>query len=166
MLSLIKELTVRNRQRKRAIVVDADLLMSDCGVDAHEEARRRKLDANDILSARYWGQVKSEIGRRSLQDCSPATIVEVLDVKTGGLHSTGYAIWDSASESRAEAYRLASAIEAAGSHQVEHPFAPPSKARHAAHPPFQAVLEFIETEAHEVRQLLSLENDGEPQSAG
>jgi hypothetical protein len=43
---------------------EADRLIDLLGPSAYEEARRRKRDARDLETMRYWARVKSEIGRR------------------------------------------------------------------------------------------------------
>ena len=71
----------RLEQRRNGISDEAESLMIAFGVDAYEEARRRRTESNSLSSAHYWLQVKTEIGRRILEGCRNADSVDALDAK-------------------------------------------------------------------------------------
>ena len=71
----------RLEQRRNGISDEAESLMIAFGVDAYEEARRRRTKSNSLSSAHYWLQVKTEIGRRILEGCRNADSVDALDAK-------------------------------------------------------------------------------------
>ena len=162
MISFVRKVAERICQKRDGITKDADNLICDLGVHAYEEARRRRFEANDISSARYWGQVKSEIGRRIMQECGPAAIARIVEANVAVFDTIGCAILNSQSDNRVEAYGLARMIDAVAGDPC--PPAPVRK-RHADQPPLQAVFGFIEAEAHEVGRLLLPKHDIELETA-
>lgn len=55
---------MRRRERRALIAAEADSLISDLGVEAYAEARRRERDANDFATARFWSRTASAIARK------------------------------------------------------------------------------------------------------
>jgi hypothetical protein len=72
MLALLLKRFGRSRGGLDTISVDVENLIREFGVHAYEEARRRRSQSNDVANARRWSAVKSEIGRRILQECGGA----------------------------------------------------------------------------------------------
>jgi hypothetical protein len=62
-----------------AIRSEVDHLVRQFGVHAYEEASRRRLESRDVSTARYWGAVKSEIGRDIMARCGEAGILAKLE---------------------------------------------------------------------------------------
>ena len=70
----------RNKDGRNAIGSEADRLVHQFGVNAYEEARRRRRESDHVSSARYWSAVKSEIGRNILNHCDEADFLDRLEV--------------------------------------------------------------------------------------
>ncbi len=60
---------------------EAERLIREFGVNAYEEARRRRNGALDPSAARYWSEVKSEIGRTILDRCHEDGFLDRLEAK-------------------------------------------------------------------------------------
>jgi hypothetical protein len=52
---------MRRRERRALIAAEADALIRNLGVEAYAEACRRGRDANDLATARFWGQTAATI---------------------------------------------------------------------------------------------------------
>ncbi len=85
------------RQRRIAFNADVDDLIRSHGVNAYQVAISCCIEANDLSGARYWGRVKSEIGRR---------IVE----RSSAFDEAARKMPDPSADYRAEARRLAIGI--------------------------------------------------------
>ncbi len=121
MFHLPSRLKRRLRQRRDAISVEVNDLIAAYGVHAHEEARRRNREANSASEARYWAEVEAEIGHTVRGGADPANLER--------LEAFRRCILDRASNDRARARELASAIEFAHGDFIEDPpFRPTSPA--------------------------------------
>lgn len=69
------------RPQHDAVDVEVDDLILLYGVNAYEEARRRRAQAKEVSAARHWGAVKSEIGRRILEVCGVSGDLDALEAK-------------------------------------------------------------------------------------
>ena len=101
----------RLRPQHDAVNAEVDDLIFLYGVNAYEEARRRRAQANDVSAARHWSAVKSEIGRRIVEVCGATGDLESLESRLTDAGAFASAIWDPPAENRAEARRLAARIE-------------------------------------------------------
>ncbi len=72
---------LRSRKEKRLFLREVDALIRLHGVNAYNEARRRRLEAADLATAQYWGAVKSEIGRRIVEVCGDQAVLDSLSSK-------------------------------------------------------------------------------------
>ena len=69
----------RRKDGRDAIGSEVDHLAHRFGVNAYEEARRRRRESEDLSSARYWSAVKSEIGRNILDQCDEGDFLDRLE---------------------------------------------------------------------------------------
>jgi len=89
-----------------AIRSEVDRLVRQCGVHAYEEASRRRLESRDVSTARYWGAVKSEIGRDILARCGEAGVLAKLERRLSALDLSHHPTDDGRAEDLARAERL------------------------------------------------------------
>ncbi len=119
MLSFVKMINQRLRQRAKGIVAEADTLVKDYGYCAYMEAHRRTVEANDIATACYWDQVKAEIGRRIVHGPGDAAGAEFLASKRGKAAPDGCRLAARRAEERARADAIAKLIEVVAGERVD-----------------------------------------------
>ena len=63
---MVDRMICRSRKDEKAwIEAEANRLVSDFGLDAYSEARRRERDANDLETARLWTRVALALAKRT-----------------------------------------------------------------------------------------------------
>ena len=71
----------RRTDAEGAVETEADALIAAFGVNAYEEARRRRCDAESSSSARHWLRVKAEIGKRIVERCGDPANFDALEAR-------------------------------------------------------------------------------------
>ena len=91
---------LRFRKKKSGVRSDVEDLIRLHGVNAYNEARRQRSEAEDLATARYWAEVKSEIGRRIVETCGHQAILDSLGSKPFDAVGPGVETSDPAFEKR------------------------------------------------------------------
>ena len=155
----------RLRQRANGINVEADELIKAYNVHAYEEARRRRYQANSLGEARYWASVKSEVGRRIINECVDTIGYEQLEQKISESFPEVFATLNAVADERLQAHALARSIAAVPGPAAQHSAPARDKGHDIIESAVGAIREIIETEKEEVRRVFAQESvEPEPAS--